>query len=62
MKKTTASLIVLVALVSVVIFAGCVEEKISAAEDINRAVSLMETGDTRIEKIKLETGALCKVK
>lgn len=62
MKKTTASLIVLVALVSVVIFAGCVEEKISAAEDINRAVSLMETGDIRIEKIKLETGAYSDAK
>ena len=62
MKKTTASLIVLVAIVSVVIFAGCVEEKISAAEDVNRAVSLMETGVTRIEKINLETGAYSDAK
>ena len=62
MKKTTASLIILVAIVSVVIFAGCVEEKISAAEDVNRAVSLMETGVTRIEKINLETGAYSDAK
>ena len=44
MKKTTVGLIVIIAIVSIVIFAGCVEEehveeervkeKISAAEDI----------------------------
>ena len=62
MKKTTAGLIVIVAIVSAVIFAGCVEEKISAAEDVNRAVSLMETGEIRIEKINLETGAYSNAK
>ncbi|PXF57885.1 MAG: hypothetical protein C4B59_14420 [Candidatus Methanogaster sp.] len=62
MKKTTSSLIVLVAIVSVAIFAGCVEEKISAAEDVNRAVSLMETGNTRIEKINWESGAYSDAK
>ena len=62
MKKTTAGLIVIVTIVSVVIFAGCVEEKISAAEDVNVAVSLMETGTTRIEKINLEAGAYSDAK
>ena len=72
MKKTTAGLIVIIAVVSIVLFAGCVEEehveeerveeKISAAEDVNIAISLMKTGATRIEKIRLETGAYSDAK
>lgn len=67
MKKTTVGLIVIIAIVSIVIFAGCVEEehveeKISAAEDIYRAGSLMGNGVTRIEKIRLETGAYSDAK
>lgn len=72
MKKTTVGLIVIIAIVSIVIFAGCieeehveeerVEEKISAAEDIYRAILLIENGATRIEKIRLEIGAYSDAK
>lgn len=72
MKKTTVSLIAIIAIVSIVIFAGCVEEehveeervkeKISAAEDIYRAGLLIENGATRIEKIRLEIGAYSDAK
>ena len=72
MKKTTVSLIAIIAIVSIVIFAGCVEEehveeerveeKISAAEDIHRAILLIGNGATRIEKIRLEIGAYSDAK
>lgn len=72
MKKTTVGLIIIIAIVSIVIFAGCVEEehveeervekKISAAEDIYRAILLIENGATRIEKIRLEIGAYSDAK
>ncbi|MEA1895556.1 MAG: hypothetical protein U9N36_10235 [Euryarchaeota archaeon] len=67
MKKTTVGLISIIAIVSIVIFAGCVEEervkeKISAAEDISRAGLLIGNGAARIEKIRLEIGAYSDAK
>jgi len=72
MKKTTVGLIAIIAIVSIVAFAGCVEEehieeerveeKISAAEDIHRASLLIGNGATRIEKTSLETGAYSDAK
>ncbi|MHC1574198.1 MAG: hypothetical protein ACXQTY_00115 [Candidatus Methanogasteraceae archaeon] len=72
MKKTTVGLMVVIAVISSVLFAGCVgeehveeervEEKISAAEDIYRAITLIQNGATRIEKIRLETGAYSDAK
>jgi len=35
-------------------FSGCVNEKISAADDINMTISLMNSGNVRIEKIDFE--------
>jgi outer membrane murein-binding lipoprotein Lpp len=56
-KKTISGLIVIAAIVMVAMFAGCIEdEKISASDDINISVSLMNSGATRIEKIDLEAG------
>jgi len=72
MKKTAVGLIAIIAIVSIVVLAGCVEkedveerrveEKISAAEDIFRASLLIEDGVTRIEKIRLEIGAYSDAK
>lgn len=44
-------LIFIVAIVAIVMFSGCVEEKISAADDINMSASLMDSGLNRLDKI-----------
>ena len=46
-----ASLTGLIFIVAIVMFSGCVGEKISAADDINMSASLMDSGLNRFDKI-----------
>ena len=50
-KAPITCLIVIVAIAAIVMFSGCVEEKISAADDINMSGSLMDSGWNRFDKI-----------
>jgi tetratricopeptide (TPR) repeat protein len=50
-KELITGLIVIVAIATIMMFSGCVEEKISAADDINMSASLMDSGLNRFDKI-----------
>jgi tetratricopeptide (TPR) repeat protein len=58
-KKVIVGLIVIASITSLVMFAGCIE---SASDDIDRAISLMNSGADRIEEIDLEAYSDAKVK
>ena len=58
-KEPITGIIVIVAIAAIVMFSGCVEEKISAADDIDMSGSLMDSGWNRLDKIDrdIEVGA-----
>ena len=59
-KKVIVGLIVIASITLLAMFAGCIE---SASDDIDRAISLMNSGSDRIEEIDLESywGAKAKL-
>lgn len=61
--KNDVALITLFVVISAGIFlSGCVTEKISAANDINLSISLMNSAETRIETIDLGAGGYSDAK
>ena len=52
--KITGIITVFIAIIVITMFSGCTNEKISAAEDINMATSLINSGADRIENINFE--------
>ena len=60
--KITGIITVFIAIIVITMFSGCTNEKISAAEDINMATSLINSGADRIKNIDFEVAGYSDAK